>query len=191
MGQQGLTCSDEGEAVGDWVFGYGSLVAHVADGSALPATLSGWERTWGVAMENSVDLAGYKHYLTPGGERPDVAVAFLDVIPRSAAAVAGCLREVSPGELALLDLRERNYERVDVTSNVPAAPGTVHLYVGSADGRERYRRAVEAGRCVVHEGYLETCRRAFAAYESVTGSPGWSRRDEPVLPVLPLVRMDR
>ena len=40
------------------VFGYGSLVA---DG-AQPCELRGFRRFWGVAMDNRVDLPGYKHF---------------------------------------------------------------------------------------------------------------------------------
>src|SRR3954470_12595542 len=75
------------------VFGYGSLV----DGPVRPAVLPGWRRTWGIAMDNAVDLPGYKHYEVPGtGERPAVMVAFLDVAPDPdpAAEVPGVVFEV-------------------------------------------------------------------------------------------------
>ena len=50
-----------------WLFGYGSLVPA---GEARPCHLTGWQRSWGVAMDNTVDLPGYKHFVTPEGERP-------------------------------------------------------------------------------------------------------------------------
>src|SRR3712207_7042258 len=47
----------------DWVFGYASLVDRPG---AHEAELRGFHRRWNAAMDNSVDLPGYKHYLDPG-----------------------------------------------------------------------------------------------------------------------------
>jgi cation transport regulator ChaC len=60
-----------------WLFAYGSLLP--AGGSALPdgtvpANLLGWRRSWAVAMDNSADLPGYKHYVSADGRRPAVIV---------------------------------------------------------------------------------------------------------------------
>ena len=62
----------------DWVFAYGSLLpaghAMLPEG-AVAADLHGWRRSWSVAMDNSVDLPDYKHYVGPDGHRPDLMVA--------------------------------------------------------------------------------------------------------------------
>ncbi|MGH2917402.1 MAG: hypothetical protein ACRDLS_02220, partial [Solirubrobacteraceae bacterium] len=62
--------------MGQFVFGYGSLAAE-CDGAA--ARLRDHRRVWGVAMDNSRDLPGYKHYRLRGdASRPAVFVAFVD-----------------------------------------------------------------------------------------------------------------
>jgi hypothetical protein len=70
---------------------------------------------------------------------------------------------VDGAQLAVIDHRERNYERIDVTDAVTPARGTAWAYVGSAAGRRRLERAREAGRAVVSRDYLERTRAALAA----------------------------
>jgi hypothetical protein len=177
------------------VFGYASLVA--APG-ARPATLRGRRRVWGVAMDNSVAVPGYKVYELPDGSRPPVAVAFLDLEPAGADAVVdGALLPVDAGVLAALDTRERQYERVDVTAAVAAADGAdppagpVWTYVGRAPGRAR----VAAGRAgaaevAVQRAYVDLVEAAFARL----GADALARfraSTEPVpFPVLELARID-
>ena len=152
-----------------WVFGYGSLVpagvAALPDG-AVPCRLSGWRRGWDVAMDNARDLPGYKHYLTPDGERPDVMVAFLDIAPHEGGLVNGAAIPVEQGELPDLDRRERNYRRVEVTDHLDTrlpGGGTVWAYVGLRASRERAARGRREGRLVVSRGYYERVRDGFAA----------------------------
>ena len=80
------------------------------------------------------------------GMRPAVYVAFLDLeADPGAEGVNGTLRPVSEAELDLLDRRERNYDRVDVTGDVDGIEGPVWTYVGSPEGRERLRRGRREG----------------------------------------------
>jgi hypothetical protein len=145
-----------------FVFGYGSLAADLAGGHV--ADLRGYRRAWGVAMDNGVDVPGYKHYLLRSdGSRPSVFVAFLDVLADARAATRGVCVPVAEDQLPALDRRERNYDRVDVTDGVPAARGKVWAYIGTPAGRRRLRRARERGRAVVSRDYLERTRAAFAA----------------------------
>ena len=146
----------------EYVFGYGSLAADLAGGHV--AELLGYRRFWGVAMDNRVDVRGYKHYrLRSDGSRPPVFVAFLDVVADAGAVTRGVCVPVQGADLPAIDRRERNYDRVDVTDAVAPAPGTVWAYVGTAAGRRRLRRAREADRAVVSRDYLERTRAAFAA----------------------------
>lgn len=148
-------------ATEQYVFGYGSLAGGAAGHAAR---LEGHRRVWGVAMDNRVTVPGYKLYhLRADGSRPAVFVAFLDVVAEAGAATDGLLLEVDDDALRALDERERNYERVDVTSAVPGAPGTVWTYRGTAAGRERLRRGRRLGRLVVDRAYLQTVRAGFAA----------------------------
>lgn len=136
------------------VFGYGSLVSAARP---RPAMLPGWTRTWGVAMDNSVDLPRYKHYERGGGVRPDVMVAFLDVEPSADGELNGGLVEAA--DLEALDARERNYDRREVETS----EGPAWTYVGSAPGRDRLARGVAEGRCVVQRAYLMRVLSGFAA----------------------------
>ncbi len=146
-----------------FVFGYGSLAAeHVR----CPATrLRGWRRVWGVAMDNRVDVPGYKSYrLRSDGSRPDVLVAFIDIEPDPASVVTGVCMPVDEPELRALDRRERNYDRLEVTDAIAGtAPGLVWAYRGSRDGRARLRDGLADGRAVAGREYFEAVRAGVAA----------------------------
>jgi cation transport regulator ChaC len=150
-----------------WVFGYASLLP--AGTAALPpgavaCQLRGWRRSWGVAMDNSRDLPGYKHYLTPQGERPDVMVAFLDIAPQVGGVVNGAAIPIADDELPGLDRRERNYRRVEVGDELDTdLDGPVWAYAGLPASRARAVRAQREGRLVVARGYRERVAEAFAA----------------------------
>jgi gamma-glutamylcyclotransferase (GGCT)/AIG2-like uncharacterized protein YtfP len=160
------------------VFGYGSLVPD----AVRPAILPGWRRGWGVAMDNSVEIPGYKHFEDPvTGERPGLFIAFVDVEPAATGAVNGALVEVADDALAALDARERNYERRRVDTDA----GPAWIYVGTADARARLARGRQEGRCAVAGEYLERVRAGFGRlgtgelerFEATTGPlPGPVRR---------------
>jgi cation transport regulator ChaC len=136
-----------------WVFGYGSLAV---EPGGVPARLRDWRRRWGVAMDNAVAIPGYKIYVDAAGGRPDVCVAFLDVVPAPGAGVEGVCVPVAAAALAALDRRERNYERTEVTAAADGVPdGPVWTYAGRADSRARFAAAVAAGRCVIARSYLD------------------------------------
>jgi dephospho-CoA kinase len=124
---------------------------------AREATLRGYRTVWQVAMDNSVDLPGYKYYLDPAsGERPAVYVTFLDLTPDPTAMVAGVVFPVDDGTLAALDARERNYERADVTDRIdPPLGGPVHAYFGSAPAHRRYEAGKAAGTAVIARAYVD------------------------------------
>jgi len=163
-----------GGAIAQFVFAYGSLVT--PPGAALRrrwsadgfvADLLGFQRVWGVAMDNRRDLPGYKYYTDTGGRRPEVFVTFLDVrrSPDAGARVNGLCLPVDDARLAALDRRERNYERIDVSEvvSVDGADGIrVWTYAGSAAGRERLRSGVAAGTAVIDANYLDGVRDGFA-----------------------------
>ena len=185
----------------EYVFGYASLVRD-DDGRGTVARLPGYRRVWGVATDNLRAIPGYKMYLSRSdGSRPAVYVAFIDIEPEEASVVNGLVRPVPAAELELLDLRERNYDRVDVTGKVRCSPeqrsgcappleGRIWTYRGSADGRERLRRGRAEGRAVVSRDYLDKVRAGFAALgeEHERAFVQSSVLDD--LPVLDLERLD-
>jgi len=145
-----------------FVFAYGSLASDLP--GSHPAVLRGRRRGWGVAMDNRVDIPGYKHYrLRADGSRPAVFVAFLDLFEDPVAATHGVCVPVDDAQLPVIDHRERNYERIDVTRAVAPAHATVWAYVGSPTGRNHLRRARADDAAVVSRDYLERTRAAFAA----------------------------
>jgi cation transport regulator ChaC len=149
----------------DWVFGYGSLLpagTTVLPPAARPCGLAGWRRSWGVAMDNGIDLLGYKHFVAPGGERPVLMVAFLTIAPQAGAGVNGVAFPVTSEELPGLDERERNYRRVEVTEHVEAdLPGRVWAYVGLDAARERFETGRREGRLAIASSYYERVLGGF------------------------------
>jgi len=173
----------------DWVFGYASLVDRPG---AREAELRGFRRRWNAAMDNSVDLPGYKHYLDPGdGSRPAVCVTYVNLVEEPDSSVNGIVFPVAADELPALDARERNYERRDVTDRVtPAVDGRVWTYVATAEARERFESARARGAAVVDRGYLEVVRGAFAALGTEAASRFDASTDAPEVPVRALRRVD-
>jgi hypothetical protein len=175
----------------EFVFGYGSL----AWDGACPvheAALRDTRRVWGVAMDNTRDIPGYKHYcLRRDGSRPEVCVAFLDLAPAAGEAINGICLAVTPGKLAALDERERNYVRVDVTDRLdPAPPGRTWVYVGREASRARLRRARARSRAVVSREYRDRVVSGFAALGRDALERFWRSTEMDGLPVVDLVRVD-
>ena len=173
----------------DHVFGYASLV--MDGGPGRPARMRDVHRTWGVATDNTQGIPGYKMYLLRSdGSRPEVFVAFLDLLPAAGHSVNGILRPVSGEELAELDRRERNYDRIDVTASIEPAPGRVWAYLGSAEGRERLRRARERSAAVVSRDYERKVLEGFRALGEAEFETFLATSELGGLPVWDLERVD-
>jgi gamma-glutamylcyclotransferase (GGCT)/AIG2-like uncharacterized protein YtfP len=160
---------------GQFVFGYGSLTARPGlvvtrelKEHGFVADLAGLRRSWGVAMDNRRDLPGYKYYTDADGGRPDVFVAYLDLVAAPddpAAKVNGLCLPVDDATLEQLDLRERNYERADVSDRVAShvlEGARVWAYVGMAAARERLAEGRRTGTAVIDAGYVRTVEAGFA-----------------------------
>jgi Gamma-glutamyl cyclotransferase, AIG2-like len=175
------------------VFGYGSLAAAL-DGGARVATLRGHRRRWGVAMDNREAIPDYKRFVDAHGAHPAVHVAFLDLAAGgNGDAVNGVCRPVTARQLAALDARERNYERVDVTAlmdDPTHPPGRVWAYVGSAAGRARLEAGRRAGCAVVSREYLDLVLRGFARLGAAELTRFHAGTDLDDLPVRDLRRVD-
>jgi hypothetical protein len=171
------------------VFGYASLVQDGGPGHLT--RLRGVHRTWGVATDNIRSIPGYKMYLKRSdGSRPPIFVAFLDLLPDSERSANGVCRPVTPAELELLDRRERNYDRVDVTASIESPPGRVWAYLGSAQGRERLSGAREAGIAVVSRDYERKVHAGFRALGEEQYQEFLASSELDGLPVWDLERVD-
>jgi hypothetical protein len=184
-----------------FVFGYGSLIARLgpvltrelrADG--FVADLAGLRRVWGVAMDNRLDLPGYKYYTDGDGRRPEVFVAYLDLVAAHPspddppAKVNGVCLPVDDATLERLDRRERNYERVDVSDRVAAAGARVWAYMGMAAARERLAEGRRAGTAWINAGYLRTVQAGFVALGDGELDAVQASLDPGELPVVELIR---
>ena len=143
-------------------------------------------------MDNSVDLPGYKYLRDPrDGSRPALFVAFADLAPAPGApAVNGVCVPVDPAALEILDARERNYVRTDVTSLLEDPPGPTWAYLGSPAGRDRFAFGVAEGRAVVVRSYLETVQAGFRALGAAEHWAFVASTDLTGLPVVALERVD-
>ena len=174
-----------------YVFGYGSLVA----GAPMSAArLRGHRRVWGVAMDNSIDIPGYKSYRSSiDGSRPEVFVAFLDIVEDAGASTGGSLIAVDDVLLGTLDARERNYDRIEVTGQIEGAPpnATVWTYRGSIAGRARLDRAKRHGNAAVDVEYVQSIRTAMQAlgFGPEAESDGWVDPDPLRLMILDRVEI--
>ena len=173
----------------NYVFGYASLVTD--GGPASVAWMRDVRRTWGVATDNTLGIPGYKMYLDRrDGSRPPVFVSFLDLLPELGGRANGVLRPVTDEDLALLDRRERNYDRVDVTAAIDPAPGRVWAYLGSAEGRARLREARRQGNAVVSRDYERKVHAGFQALGQAEYEAFLATSDLDGLPVWDLERVD-
>jgi hypothetical protein len=185
-----------------YVFAYGSL-AELGDPLLLggeelrpvPGRLAGFRRRWGVAMNNREEFPSRKHFVDPEtGQPPRVRVAFLDIEEEAGATVNGVAIPVDEARLAAIDLRERRYERVEVSAAFePALGATVFAYLGRPDARERAGPDASDAPIVISDEYLERVRRAFdslgpgalAEFDRTTEPPPFPTRAlEQVLPGL-------
>ncbi|MEY2957459.1 MAG: dephospho-CoA kinase [Actinomycetota bacterium] len=114
-----------------WVFGYGSLVSPDSFGATIgrrlavgpefvAAELVGFGRRW------NYGIGGFEGVgVGPDGVERSWTLIALGVIESPEESVNGVVVRVSATELADLDRRERNYDRVDVTASIDhaAVPG--------------------------------------------------------------------
>ena len=155
-----------------WVFGYGSLVSPASTAETIgrvvgsdddygPALLDRFGRRW-----NYGSLRQRATWSGPFGRVEGGIVVSLGIEAAPAERTNGSVVRVDGDELARLDRRESDYDRVDVTSLITSAvlpPGaTVMTYVPRASAIERYVRSRDERRGAVRQGYVDLVRQAFA-----------------------------
>ena len=160
----------------NFVFGYGSLVnvqnleqylqrELQPDLDYVICSLENWQRCWNVAMDNSIDLPDYKYYRDrQTKERLKVFVTFLNVRPCLDKIVRGILFCVSDAELKNLDLRERNYQRIEITQQLDIKieiSGNAWTYIGLSEAEQRYQTGLLQDKAVIARTYFDSVQNAY------------------------------
>jgi hypothetical protein len=178
-----------------YVFGYASLVSPESVERTLDAapsefhlaSLAGWRRDWLVGSDRTSHPE--REFVTADEATYDGVVVVLGIAEAAGADCGGAVFSVSPGDLSQLDVRERNYRRIDVTAGVSwlgkPAHCTVHTYVPLPRARERIELAVRRGRPVaVRAGYLALVEKAFRDQGRL--AEFWASTPRPRFPVTEL-----
>jgi cation transport regulator ChaC len=173
-----------------WLFGYGSLVSPTSlastigrdpgDGTHI-AHVDGFGRRWNYG---SKVLRG--DWVHEGRAVESGLVVSLGVVAAENEACNGVVFDVDEDELAALDWRERDYERVDITDvtqvDVDRFDGRVQVYVPRPSSIERYELARDEGRAAIRQSYWTLVEDAFAALGG--HHPEWyARTPAPDIPV--------
>ena len=187
---------------GDYVFGFGSLVAlaglarflgraPLAPREYALCSLLEHRRCWDVARDNAADLPGRPHYIcAESGARLDLFVTSVNIRPRSGARVNGVAFRVGADDIARLDHREANYDRIEVSGQIDREiPGRVWAYLGSAAAEARYRQGVAAGSAVVSRQYHDIVTDAFASHGNDFLDAYHASTDAPEVPFQALRRV--
>lgn len=186
-----------------YIFGYGSLVNQEALARYLCRTctadtthfchLHGYRRCWNVAMDNRLDLPSYKYYLDAAtGQRPNIFVTFLNIRSAPQTSVSGILFEVSQEELAQLDMRERNYRRIEITDqlDITVANGYAWVYIGTPEAEERYQKGLNSKTAFISEEYHQFVHDCFSQCNSAIALNYREATDTPEVPLKKLIRID-
>jgi cation transport regulator ChaC len=153
-----------------WIFGYGSLVSPasmattigrtVAPTDVAVAHLDGYGRRWNYG---SLHLRGDWHH--DGIEITQGLVVSLGLVASDAESCNGVIVRVTAEELAMLDWRERDYERTDVSDMIrldgDPIDERVMTYVPRSSAVERYEQARDDGRAGIRQSYWELVEGAF------------------------------
>ncbi len=173
-----------------WLFGYGSLVSPISLASTIGrdpgngvhiAHVAGFGRRWNYG---SKVLRG--DWVHEGREVVGGLVVSLGIAAAKDEACNGVVFDVNDDELAALDWRERDYERIDVTASttvdVDRFDGQVQVYVPRPSAIERYERARDEGCAAIRQSYWTLVEDAFA---SLGGhhSEWYARTPAPDIPI--------
>jgi len=114
-----------------YIFGYGSLVDYLNTPDVRLAKLKGSRRKWNVCMDNSDEISGNSFCIQPVTKfRPPIFVTFLNILIEQdmGSTTNGLLIPVGSNLLEKLDIREWNYERIDVTERIQDPPASAKIY---------------------------------------------------------------
>lgn len=178
-----------------FVFGYSSLVSPSSVGTTLGrsvdplaferAKLQGWKRVWSVGSDKSSHPE--RTFWRADGTEFDGVTVVMGIEESERGACDGAVFPVTRGDLSVLDTRERNYRRVEVTNDVTwygkPKDCVVYTYVPLEEATRRLESALAAGRSVnIRRGYLELSKGAFeaAGYAEKAGRPEFDKVPFPI-----------
>ena len=173
-----------------FIFGYGSLVK--PSNKEFFVKLKGYRRTWNIAMDNSVTLPNYKYYInSKTGVREAIYVCFLNIEEDPKKEILGVLIPVDEQKLKKLDLRERNYKRVDITSYFMHLKKNeiVETYIGTKEAKERFLNGLYNQNVFASKNYYDQVCNSFAQIgEKPLADYLYSFNDKPILKKLTIKR---
>jgi cation transport regulator ChaC len=160
---------------GAWVFGYGSLVSPESFGYTLgrvlvpgvdffEAEVAGYGRRWNYGVMSTVGES-----VGADGVSKSWTIVALGLVASPDETVNGVVCWVTGDELPMLDRRERDYDRVDVSDQAticagaavdPAGP--IMTYVPRPEPQQRYRAARDSGTAAIEQRYWDLVDGAFA-----------------------------
>jgi hypothetical protein len=183
------------------VFGFGSLVevAALADylGRAPFAAeefhlcrLAEYRRSWNIARDNTEDIPGLDHFVRGGtGARIDGFIVSVNIVAAPGAWVNGIAFRATADEIATLDRREANYDRIEVTDLIDSAPGDrVWAFRGKAECEKRYADGIAAGTAMINSAYHTVVHLAFESHGADFLADYLATTDPPEVPLHPLRR---
>lgn len=185
-----------------YVFGFASLVDLEAlacylgrhpfsEGEYVRCRLHGHRRLWNVARDNRKSVPSRDHFVcSVSGERIDGFITAINIRPSPGDFVNGIAFRVTAEQLAALDRREGNYDRIDVTSEVDVLlPSRLWTYRGSALAEQRYARGIAGGTAVINSAYHTLVDLAFASHGEDFHAEYHATTDAPEVPIRPLQRV--
>ena len=184
---------------GEWVFGFGSLVALAdlarflerapfAADEAFLCRLNDHRRLWNMARDNSHDFAGRPHYVDQAGVRIAAFITSVNIVPAPGRAVNGVVFRVDGAALARLDRREGNYDRIAIDGALDVSlDGRAWAYRGKTAAEARYRRGLAAGTALVNANYHAIVTRAFASHGPEFLAEYHATTAPPAVPLVPLL----
>ena len=159
-----------------YVFGYGSLVnvdllEQFLNRKINPCdwklcNLNGFRRIWNIAMDNYLNLSGYKYYIdSKTGRRLKIYVVFLNIYQVKQELVNGIIFKVTSSELKKIDKRERNYERININKFLDLnLTQPCWTYIGLKEAEIRYKRGLELNTAFININYYNNVINAFSSH---------------------------
>jgi len=139
-------------------------------------------------MDNKVDLPNYKYYRdSQTKQRIDAFVTFLNIRPHANKSILGILFRVSDRELTDLDLRERNYQRTEITQQLDIkVQGNAWTYIGLAAAEQRYQKGLAQNKAVISQAYFDSVKNAYLSLGSQEYASYIDTTDKPLASILDL-----